>query len=230
MTWSFVAGTDLGNVHSGARSVTAGNLLITAYINGASGDVPTASDGVNTWTKISTTLADAGFNNSGTWWWAKATTTASITVAIANVTGVDEGMAILEWNSTAGAVPTDSLETNTRQEQNPGVTATDGTTSGSVSQPASNGDLFIGFGVNFQTGANSLTAGTGFTTRFTGTGGNAIRIEDLVQATAAAKAATWTNSGTEATGAFGAFFKEASGAATTWGPLLALKNNQLVGP
>jgi hypothetical protein len=213
--WSFIGCTDGGNVHSMSRSVTAGNLLTTLYINGASGDVPTAADGgVNTWTKIGTTMADTGFNNSLSWWWTSAATTASITVTISSITGADEGMAICEWHSSVANVPANSLETNNQREQNPGVSGADNTTSNSVSAPGSNGDIMLSWSVNVQTGANVETAGTGFTNRFTGTGGNVLRLEEFIQGAAAAKTATWTNSGTNATGTFAAFFKEAATGAT----------------
>lgn len=210
-TWSFVACTDGGNAHTIARTVTAGNLLTTMYINGASGDVPTISDsGGNVWTKIGATMADTGFNNSLTWWWAPATANANVTIG--SITGADEGIALCEWSSTAGSVPSNSFETENRNRQNPGVTGADNTTSASVSAPANNGDLFVSWSVNVQTGANVETAGTGFTDRFTGTSGNIIRMEDFTQTTAAAKTATWTNSGTNSTGTFAAFFHEATGA------------------
>jgi len=213
VAWSFVGSTDLGNVHSGARSVTAGNLLLAIYINGLHTDVPTLSDGVNTWTKIGITFDDASNDNTATWWWAPASTTASITPVVANITGADEGMAILEWHSSLGAVPANSLGPESRFQQTGPPTTTDAVTSNSVSAPSSDGALLLSWVSNYNSGANTETAGTGFTDRFTGTAGNIIRLEEFIQSTAAAKAGTWTVSVSTNYVTFAAFFTEAAGGA-----------------
>ena len=209
MAWSFVGSTDLGNVHSGSRSVTAGNLLIAIYINGLHTDVPTLSDGVNTWTKIGITFDEASNDNSATWWWAKATTTASITLTVSNIAGGDEGMAILEYHSSVGAVPSNSLGPENRNQQTAPLTSADDVISGSVSAPSSDGALFLSWVSNYNSGANTETAGTGFTNRFTGAGSNIIRTEEFIQSTAASKTATWTVSVSTNYVTFAAFFTEA---------------------
>ena len=212
MAWSFVGATDLGSAHSGSRNVTAGNLLLAFYINGLHTDVPTLADGVNTWTKIGITFDDAANDNSATWWWALATTTANITLTVSNISGADEGMAILEYHSSVG-VPANSLGPESRRQQATPVTDPDQVTSGLVSAPSSDGALLLSWVSNYNSGANTETAGTGFTDRFTGAGGNIIRLEEFIQSTAAAKTATWTVSVSTNYVTFAAFFTETVAAA-----------------
>lgn len=101
--------------------------------------------------------------------------------------GANVGYRMINIHEYSGVMSVSALDTSASNIQATGTTATDGYTS-TASTTSNNGDLI--YGALFNTGTSTtFSAGTGFTAR-TNTSG--FVTEDLVQSTAASKAATWT--------------------------------------
>ena len=223
---TFTAAEGTGNLTTGSRTTTAGNL-ITGHaahyeFSGTGASIAITDNKSNAYTEPnelefmaggdSVNLATA-YNANGT---RGATHTLTATYTAGSGSSPGNTMVGHEWSGVEAA-PTVVSATNTGTSTAPSVSATAGAAS-----------LYIGM---MCYGGTSTTIAPNGSTQASETDENS---DFQAQAVAyrvtltGANSVAWTLGASQAWGALVSAFTESGGAATAWGPLLSLRNNRLV--
>ena len=210
-------------------NVTAGNLIaLFVVFNSGANIIDTVADSLgNTYVLADTAVGFAG--DSHATYYAKNITGGACTVTVTLTASVGyRSLVVHEASGLDTTAPLDQHVINTQTTPGTGANAV---TSGSVTTTTDGQYIFGATHVNNVGAGVTVTPGTGLTGRESIDGGAdsaPLESEDLIQTSAGAIAATFTQSVDNNVTTAIMTFKAAGGGATAWGPLLALQNNRLV--